>query len=335
MRTSLLQERRPLLRAIAVNSGNANACTGSSGMTAAEAVAAATARLIGCDADEVLTCSTGVIGVPLPSDRICDALPRLRDAARPDGWYDAATAIMTTDDAPKIAWHDAGGARVVGIAKGAGMIAPNMATMLAFICTDARLESVALDALLNDAVATSFNRVIVDGDQSTNDTVILAATGAVDADEQALAEAVREVCLDLALMIVRDGEGARRVGRIDVHGAQNDADAERVARAIGLSPLVKTALYGADPNWGRIAMAAGNAGVVLDEMDLTIEVGGEVLYRDGVSHMTTDVEARAAAAMQQDEVPIRVRIGNGPGKVTVWASDLGHEYITCNADYRS
>ncbi|RMF18973.1 MAG: bifunctional glutamate N-acetyltransferase/amino-acid acetyltransferase ArgJ [Candidatus Dadabacteria bacterium] len=327
---------RPLLRAIVVNSGNANACTGHSGMAAAESVATAAARELGCDPSQVLTCSTGVIGVPLPDDRICAALPDLVGALDPAGWARASAAIMTTDNGPKTAWREIGGVRIVGIAKGAGMIAPNMATMLAYVCTDADLDEATLDDMLAAAVDASFNRIIVDGDQSTNDTVVLAATGKVAVrDRGAVAQAIREVCLELALMIVRDGEGARRIGRITVEGAPNDADALRIARTIGLSPLVKTALYGGDPNWGRIAAAAGNAGVPLDEFDLVIEVGGEVLYRNGDNCMTADVEARAAAAMAQDEVPIRVVVGNGSGTATIWASDLGHEYVTCNADYRS
>ncbi len=340
----LAQRPRPALRAIVVNAGNANACTGQGGVRAAERTAAAAAALLGCAPDEVVVSSTGVIGVPLPVERIEAALPAARAACSSAGWAAAGEAIRTTDAWLKISHRpvrDVSGAVVGvvgGIAKGAGMIAPNMATMLCYLATDLPLGDDELDSALRAAVDGSFNIAIVDGDQSTNDTVVLAATGAaavaVDAALRAsFAAALAEVCTELARSIVRDGEGARRIADIVVEGAPDDAAARRMARAIGTSPLVKTALYGGDPNWGRIAAAAGSIGVPIREEELTVELGGVAMFERGEPH--PEREAAAARAMQADEVPIRVIVGQGPGRGRIWASDLGHEYITCNADYRS
>lgn len=335
---------RPRLRAIVVNAGNANACTGESGMRAANATADAVALLLGCAADEVLVSSTGVIGVPLPVEKIEAALPAALDARTGDGWAAAAEAIRTTDTWPKISSREVrdGAGAVVGvvggIAKGAGMIAPNMATMLCYLATDLALDEHDLDAALRAAVDESFNLAIVDGDQSTNDTVVLAATGlspaTVDAAVRAaFSAALAEVCGELARSIVRDGEGARRFADIVVEGASDDVAARRIARAIGASPLVKTALYGGDPNWGRIAAAAGAVGVPIREDELIVEIGGVTLFERGEPH--PEREQAAAQAMRAEEVAFRIVVGKGSGRGRVWASDLGHEYVTCNADYRS
>ncbi len=308
-------------------------------------MARAVSQTLDCDEHEVLVSSTGVIGVPLPLHKIRAGIPAAAGSLTASGWDDCAAAIMTTDDGSKVftlpvqlADGSAVG-KVSGIAKGAGMIAPNMATMLCYLCTDVEALPSELDDVLQTAVNHSFNRIIVDGDQSTNDTVVLVATGksqakVLEREElvQALEKAVQAVCQELALMIVRDGEGARRIARITVEGALSDTDAEIVAREIGSSPLFKTALYGADPNWGRIAMAAGKTNVVLLEEMLEIEVGGVMLFRRG-ENLAAENLAEAEQAMQQDTVPIRVRIGKGNGAATVWASDLGYEYVRLNAEY--
>lgn len=337
------EPRRPL-RAVLVNAGNANACTGPEGVVAAGAMAEAAAAALACAPEEIAVASTGVIGVPLPVERIEAALPGLRDALRPDGWMAAAEAIRTTDAWPKMVRReirDADGSllgSIGGIAKGAGMIAPNMATMLAFLATDLALTDAELDSHLRAAVDDSFNLAIVDGDQSTNDTVLLAATGRAGrlrtADAaRAFAAALAEVCAELARSIVRDGEGARRLAEIRVRGASDAAAAARVARAIGNSPLVKTAIYGGDPNWGRIAAAAGACGVPMREEDLTVSIGGVAMFEAG--RPRPEREDAAAAAMAGHEVLIEVVVGAGAGQARVWASDLGHEYVTCNADYRT
>lgn len=344
LEAQLAGQPRPALRAIVVNAGNANACTGEGGVQAARRTAEAAATLVGCAADEVIVSSTGVIGVPLPVERIEAALPAAAAACAAAGWGAAGDAIRTTDAWPKISHRpicDADGAVVGvvgGIAKGAGMIAPNMATMLCYLATDLRLDDAQLDAALQGAVRDSFNIAIVDGDQSTNDTVVLAATGASpavvgDATLAAFRAALGEVCAELARSIVRDGEGARRLADIVVEGAPDDEAAQRMARAIGTSPLVKTALYGGDPNWGRIAAAAGSIGVPIREDELTVELGGVAMFEQGAPR--PEREAAAAAAMQAEEVVIRVVVGRGRGRGRIWASDLGHEYVTCNADYRS
>jgi glutamate N-acetyltransferase/amino-acid N-acetyltransferase len=305
-------------------------------------MARAAAIALGCDADEIAIASTGVIGVPLPDHKIRASLPELVRELAADGWTAAATAICTTDRAPKIASRrikvaDAD-VTVGGIAKGAGMIAPSMATMLAFVATDAHADAPTLDQIVRSAASETFNRIIVDGDRSTNDTLIVVATGAASADASdpvvrgALTTAVTDVCRDLALKIVRDGEGARRIAEITVEGARNAADAEVLARAVGHSNLFKTALYGGDPNWGRIAAAVGSREIAVLEETLEIEIAGVPMFHRG-KVADAAARARAAAAMQAPVVPVRVRIGRGPGAATVWASDLGHEYVTCNADY--
>jgi glutamate N-acetyltransferase/amino-acid N-acetyltransferase len=334
-------------RAVVVNAGNANVFTGRAGAEAVEATAKATARLLGCGPHEVFVASTGVIGEVLPHEKLIAALPDLHDSVTPDGWEAAARGIMTTDTFPKASTRTAsiGGTevRITGIAKGSGMIAPDMATMLCFIVTDARIPPVLLQDMLSRGVKRSFNATTVDSDTSTSDTVLLFATGAVDhpkvpkSDPKMLRgfrDALDEILLDLALQVVRDGEGAQKLIRIDVTGAVSDKSAKRIGMAIANSPLVKTAIAGEDANWGRIVMAVGKAGEPADRDQLSIGVGGTWMARDGAVVAGYD-EAPVVAHMKGREIEIAVDIGLGRGKSTVWTCDLTHGYIDINGSYRS
>ncbi|MDO8880839.1 MAG: bifunctional glutamate N-acetyltransferase/amino-acid acetyltransferase ArgJ [Coriobacteriia bacterium] len=334
-----------MLRAVVVNAGNANACTGEPGLSDAREMAAATARELACAPGEVAVCSTGVIGVPLPVHRviagIAEAVAGL-DRATADG---AAEAIMTTDTFPKqlaIAVEVAGRTfKVGGMAKGSGMIQPDMATMLAFITTDAPLDPAACDALLRAAVARSFNRITVDSDTSTNDTCILMASGAegggplatgTDAYD-AVAAAILEVATALAQMVVRDGEGATKFVAITVRGAATEADAERAARSIANSPLFKTALFGEDANWGRVAMALGKSGAEVDAARFDIALAGILTCAAGTA-VAFD-EAEAARALAEPEIDVLVDLHLGDGVATVWTCDFSYDYVRINGDYRS
>jgi len=332
-------------RAVIVNSGNANACTGEQGLADVRATAEAAAGALGVPVEEVLVASTGVIGVPLPVVKICDAVPGLVDGLSSTGGSIAARAIMTTDTAAKeVAVRlDIGETTVTvgGMAKGAGMIAPRMATMLAFITTDAPIETGPLDAALREAVNRSFNCISVDGDSSTNDTVIVMANGAAGgpaiAAETAqygrFRDALDMVCRELALMIVRDGEGATRVMEVHVAGAIDDRDARRVARAVAESLLVKTAVAGGDPNWGRVACAVGYSGVEIEPANVGVSIGDVEVMHGG--RPATYSEQTVAAVMGQSEVPIRIELGLGEGEATFWSCDLTDEYVRINARYRS
>ncbi|MCE2483734.1 MAG: bifunctional glutamate N-acetyltransferase/amino-acid acetyltransferase ArgJ [Alphaproteobacteria bacterium] len=334
-------------RALVVNAGNANAATGAQGLAAVRRTAEAAARLVGCRAEEVYVCSTGVIGEQMPVDRLTAALPGLHARLAEGAWAEAAAAIMTTDTFPKGASARAEIAgepvTLAGIAKGSGMIAPDMATMLAYVFTDAALPAAVLRPALRRAVNRSFNAITVDGDTSTNDTCLLFATGAAhnmrirrSADRRlaGFRAALEAVLSDLARQIVRDGEGARKFVSIAVSGAASEAAARRLGLAIANSPLVKTALAGEDPNWGRIVAVAGRAGVPFDQAQLAIWIGAERAARGGVADPAFD-EPAAARHMQGQEVEIAVEIGAGPGTATVWTCDLTHGYIDINADYRS
>ena len=325
--------------AILVNSGNANAFTGRHGDGSVRALCEAAAGALGLPASRVLTASTGVIGERLPHERVVGALDALASELREDALMDAARAIMTTDTFPKGASEvietPHGPATVAGIAKGSGMIAPDMATMLAFVFTDARVPQDRLRAMLPGLAGRSFNRVTVDGDTSTSDTLLLAATGRGPAVEDAALEAaLGRVMLDLAHQVVRDGEGASRFVTVSVSGARNDADAHRVARAVADSPLVKTAVAGSDPNWGRIVMAVGKSGARADRDRLAIRIGPVEAAREGWISPLYDEDA-AAAHMRGDEVTLAVDLGIGPGRATVWTCDLTARYVEINADYRS
>ena len=335
-------------RAILVNSGNANAFTGRLGEASVRRCVAAAASALGSAREEVFLASTGVIGEPLADERITAGLPDLTAALSEDGWAAAASAIMTTDTFPKLATRRAriGGVTVQinGIAKGSGMIAPDMATMLAFVATDAKLPAPVLRALLREASDRSFNCITVDGDTSTSDTLLLAATGAAPAhpriaraDDPKLKDfraKLQDLLTDLACQVVRDGEGARKFITLDVSGADSDAAARRIGLAIANSPLVKTAIAGEDANWGRIVMAVGRAGEKADRDRLKIAIGGIKVAARGQRVPDYD-ETPIAAHMKGSEIAIAVDVGVGKGRARVWTCDLTHGYIDINADYRS
>lgn len=330
-------------RAVLINTGSANACTGQRGLVDAHASAALAAELLGCRPEEVFTLSTGVIGLPLDMEAMQRGIAALVPALRPDGWSDAAEAIMTTDTRPKLASVPlSSGAVIAGMAKGAGMIAPHMATMLAVIVTDAALPADLLTALLRTAVERSFNRIVVDGDMSTNDTVLLLGNGAAGSTPPDLAEfeqALTALCVELAQAIVRDGEGATRFVTVEVTGAANEAEARAVARQIAMSPLVKTAFYGADANWGRILAAAGYSGVDLDPARLSLwllDAQGTPAIQLVAGGEPADYDERAAIAlMQTDTWGVRLDLGLGEARSHVWTCDLSHDYVTINGHYRT
>ncbi|AKF07221.1 Glutamate N-acetyltransferase [Sandaracinus amylolyticus] len=331
-------------RAVLVNSGNANACTGKAGLDATKRTTEAVAERLGISAKAVLPASTGVIGAVLPAETIVRGSDRLIEALSSEGGADFARAIMTTDQWPKVACAQIRIGRetatVLGIAKGAGMIHPDMATTLGFVITDAGASPALLRKLLKAAIDPTFNAVSVDGDTSTNDTVLLMASGkagtvrAGSKEAATLQAALTEVLGALAKSIVRDGEGARHVARIEVEGLANDRAARAVARTIATSPLVKTALHGRDANWGRILAAAGRAGVVFDPDRAEIRIGDETIVRGGMP-VGKDAEARAATILQAAEYTIRVTLGKGRGRAHYLTCDLGPDYVAVNANYRS
>ncbi|MFC7734653.1 bifunctional glutamate N-acetyltransferase/amino-acid acetyltransferase ArgJ [Roseomonas sp. GCM10028921] len=334
-------------RALVVNAGNANVFTGRAGVETVEATAAAAGALVGSAPSEVFLASTGVIGQVLPHAKLTAALPALHATLKETGWADAARGIMTTDTFPKAAARTATihGTKVtiLGIAKGSGMVAPDMATMLCFVATDAAIPAAALQSALRRGVEASFNRTTVDSDTSTSDTVLLFATGQAGHDRvpafpgdalddfQAQLEAL---LLDLALQVVRDGEGAQKLVKVGVKGATSDSSAKRVAMAIANSPLVKTAIAGEDANWGRIVMAVGKAGEPADRDRLSVAIGGVWMARDGGVVEGYD-EAPVVDHMKGREIDIEVDLGLGRGEATVWTCDLTHGYIDINGSYRS
>jgi glutamate N-acetyltransferase/amino-acid N-acetyltransferase len=338
-------------RALVVNSGNANAFTGMRGKEAVETTVRMAAQAAGCAAQEVFVASTGVIGEPLDAGKFAGVLDRLAGEAREDGFADAARAIMTTDTFAKLAARTAeiGGVTVTlnGIAKGSGMIAPDMATMLGFLFTDAPVGRSALQALLARHTATTFNAITVDGDTSTSDTLLLFATGTATergaprietADDPRLADfsrALHDLMHELALAIIKDGEGVSKIMTIHVEGAETDAAARRIALSIANSPLVKTAVAGGDANWGRVVMAVGKAGEAADRDRLVIWFGDILVAKDGMRAPDYS-EAAASEHVRGREIVIRTDVGTGgPGRATVWGCDLTPEYIAINADYRS
>ncbi len=339
-------------RMLVVNAGNANVFTGKAGRDACAATAGAAAQLADCPPKQVFVASTGVIGEVLPHDKLIAVLPALQASLAADNWEAAARGIMTTDTFPKAATREAaiGGTtvRIAGIAKGSGMIAPDMATMLCFVFTDAKIPADALQAMLKKGVDASFNCTTVDSDTSTSDTVLLVATGQAThpripaAETKAarnrmlagFAKALNDVLLDLALQVTGDGEGAQKRVRIDVTGAVNARSAKKIAMAVANSPLVKTAIAGEDANWGRIVMAVGKAGEPADRDRLAIAVGGVWMARDGGVVPDYD-EAPVVAHMKGREIAIAVDLGLGDGRATAWTCDLTHGYIDINAAYRS
>lgn len=327
--------------AILVNSGNSNAFTGKGGVASVEAITAAVAKTCNIPQARVFTSSTGVIGEPLPHDRITAVLDILASDSSSDGIEAAAKAIMTTDTFPKGAAAsveiDGKTVSIAGIAKGSGMIAPDMATMLVYIFTDAKIEQSALQQLVSASNDATFNCITVDSDTSTSDSLIVAATGtsgvAVDTDKD-FANALHGVMLDLAHQVVRDGEGATKFVEISVTGAASDADAKIHAMSIANSPLIKTAIAGEDPNWGRVVMAVGKSGAAADRDLLSIRFGDVEVAKDGWRSESYS-EEDAAAHMKGENIRIGVDIGIGKGAATVWTCDLTHGYIAINADYRS
>jgi glutamate N-acetyltransferase/amino-acid N-acetyltransferase len=327
--------------AILVNSGNSNAFTGSAGVTAVAAITQGVASALGIPQSRVFTSSTGVIGEPLPHDRITAALDRLRSGLSGSGIAGAARAIMTTDTFPKGATRtvdvDGQSVRIAGIAKGSGMIAPDMATMLVYIFTDAQIGFEALQWLVSRHCDSTFNCITVDSDTSTSDTLLVAATGTSGIDvtgNDAFSAGLHDVMDDLARQVVRDGEGATKFVTVSVTGAADNDDARKVAFAIANSPLVKTAIAGEDPNWGRIVMAVGKSGAEADRDRLSIRFGDVSVARNG--KVDPDyVEATAAAHMKGEEIDIHVDLGLREGTATVYTCDLTAQYIAINADYRS
>ena len=328
-------------QAIIINSGNANAYTGDVGLRDAEAMAEATAKALGIPTTSVYVASTGVIGEPLPIDRIISAIPILAARLSPSGGHAAAEAMITTDTFTKevIVSGQIGGAmvRIGGMAKGSGMIHPNMATMLAFLTTDAALSQAHLQAALREAVGSTFNCITVDGETSTNDMVLcLAREGGVvvqnSANDRRFVALLQAACLSLAKMIVQDGEGATKRIELEVKGAPDHHDAKRVAMTIAKSLLVKTAFFGEDANWGRIVAAIGNAGVRTDASKIDLTVGEVPLVRRGVY---LGAEKEIAPLLQQREIQLTVHLHNGWGTATVWTSDLSAEYVRINASYRT
>ncbi len=339
-----LKKSRGRVRAIIVNSGNANACTGRAGMRVAEQTALATSKRLGLLPEEVLVASTGVIGVPLNLDLILKQLPVLQQKLSAENAAAVARAIMTTDSYPKssVLETEIRGKHLclAGVAKGAGMIHPHMATMLSFVTTDADVEPHVLQKMLRTAVDFSFNRITVDGDTSTNDTVVALASGVSGVRIRPGTPAgarfqagLTELCQTLAKMIVKDGEGATKIARIEVSGGRNAADADRVARAIATSPLVKTAIAGSDPNWGRILCAAGYSGARIDPSKVDIRVNGLVLCKRGLDAGFD--EAAARKELDRKEHTIQVDLHQGRSRAWVWTCDFTHDYIRINASYRT
>jgi glutamate N-acetyltransferase / amino-acid N-acetyltransferase len=326
------------LRAIVVNSGNANACTGDEGERSAVRMAQAAAEKIGCDPHEVAVASTGVIGVPLPVERIAAAVSAISLGA--GAWNEVAKAIMTTDTRPKLISVDVplaqGVVHLRGVAKGAGMIHPNMATMLAFVMTDAEVASDELQEMLEDAADASFNLISIDGDTSTNDTLLLLANGASGIeprgnDLKKFSAAVRGVCETLAREILADGEGVTKVFEVRISGAASAEDARRAARTITTSNLVKTAIHGADPNWGRILAAAGRSGAKVDQTKASVHIADVVVFEKG-SPCAFDSDA-VRRRFEQKDITIGVDLGVGSEGAHAWGTDLSAEYVRINAEY--
>ncbi|WNW11681.1 bifunctional glutamate N-acetyltransferase/amino-acid acetyltransferase ArgJ [Pseudomonas sp. DTU_2021_1001937_2_SI_NGA_ILE_001] len=336
------------VRYLLTNTGNANAGTGEPGLAAAKRTCDALAQLTGVATDAVLPFSTGVIGEPLPVEKIEGALQAALDDLSEDNWAAAATGIMTTDTLPKGAsrqfQHDGVTVTVTGISKGAGMIRPNMATMLGYIATDAKVSQNVLQDLIRDGANKSFNRITIDGDTSTNDCCMLIATGQANVPEvteakgalfEALKKAVFEVCMEVAQAIVRDGEGATKFVTVEVNGGGNHQECLDVGYAVAHSPLIKTALFASDPNWGRILAAVGRAGV--PELDVSkIDVFlGEVCIASKGGRAASYTEAQGAEVMAREEITIRIELGRGDCSETIWTTDLSHEYVKINAEYRT
>lgn len=345
---AMLKNDPTQMRAVVVNSKIANVCTGEQGKQNTAKMAALVAEQLGCEPSQVLVMSTGIIGPQLPMDKIAKGIQDAADSLTPNGWQNASLGIMTTDTRPKRASIQCDGYSIVGIAKGSGMIAPNMATMLSVIVTDADIPAPILDSALRKAANVSYNRITVDGDTSTSDTVLLFANGqsGVTIEEgQALSDfetALTQLCQQLSYEIVRDGEGATKFISITVEGAPDDHTAWQIANTIACSPLVKTAFAGSDANWGRIMAAAGRAGVTFDQYkaNLWFDYGIKGIRENALqvfqNGLPTDyLEKDAAAIFAATDISVKLQLGEGDGSSTVWTCDLSHGYVSINADYRS
>jgi len=332
-------------RAIVANSGNANACTGEQGMADAQKMTSLVSSLLGVDDNDVLVASTGVIGHMLPMDKIASGIEKAVNALSPDGGMSALRGIMTTDTRPKESWAsvEINGVevRIGGIAKGAGMIDPNVATMLSFITTDAAITPELLDLAIRKSADVSYNCLTVDGDTSTNDTVIILANGMSgcrmidreNSDFEIFSKALDTVTIDLAKQIAADGEGATKIVEVEVVGARSADDCKKIAKTIANSPLVKTALYGSDPNWGRVLAAAGRAGVAFDPNSVDLLFGQIKLVESGAP-VPFD-QAAANKYLQGQEIIIRVKVGDGPDSARVWTCDFSYDYVKINAEYHT
>lgn len=330
---------RGTAKCVVINSGNANAFTGKKGVEAVTMTAQAAAGVFGCPVEDVYLASTGVIGEPMDASNFAVHLKAAEGDASLDGWRQCAETIMTTDTYPKLSGRtfetNGKSYQINGIAKGSGMIAPDMATMLSFIVTDFPIETAKMQALLKDAVEPSFNSITVDSDTSTSDTVLLFSVGeGEEADIAGFVAALNEVCHDLAMGIIRDGEGATKQVEINVSGAVSDQSAKKIAFAIANSPLVKTAIAGRDANWGRVVMAVGKAGEPAERDRLKISFGDIVVAEDG-ERVADYSEEAASEIMQGDIIPISIDLGLGSGQARVWTCDLTKGYVTINGDYRS
>jgi glutamate N-acetyltransferase/amino-acid N-acetyltransferase len=323
------------MQAIVVNSGNANAVTGDRGLDNAADMTASTASELDIDAGQTMVMSTGVIGHQLPMEKVTHGILDAIKALSYEGGHDAARSIMTTDTRPKEVAVKIGAVTVGGMCKGAAMIHPNMATMLGIITTDAKVGRAALQAALNAAVNVSFNRISVDGDTSTNDTVIVLANGMSGVAPEAadFQAALSYVCAELAKMIVRDAEGASKFITLRVSGARSEAEAHQVASTIATSPLVKTAIYGRDANWGRVLAAAGRSGVAIEPARISLKFGALTVLKDGTP-LAFD-EAEALRILTEKDIDIALDLGQGTASTTMWTCDLTHEYVSLNADYRT
>jgi glutamate N-acetyltransferase/amino-acid N-acetyltransferase len=334
-----LAKNNRAIRAVIANSGCANACTGDAGLNDTRATAEETAKALGIRADQVLVLSTGVIGQRLPMEKIRVGVSQAVTSLKADGGADASRAIMTTDTKPKTFHVQGSKFNIGGMCKGAGMIHPNMATMLAVITTDAKIAPDLLDRALHAAVNQSFNRISIDGDMSTNDTVLVLANGASgyelrNSEElKKFTESLTQVCVNLAKQLVRDGEGVTKFVELNITGARDEADAVRVAKAIANSPLTKTAIYGGDANWGRVIAAAGYSGVEVEPAKMKLWFGEVNVFANGMP--TNFDEADSTQAIAGNEVFIRLDLGQGNASATVWTCDLSHDYVTINGKYRT
>ncbi len=335
-----------ICQAVIVNSGNANCCTGDKGMRDARDMTKRVAEELGVEEEWVLVASTGVIGVPLPIEKVSEAIPKAVESLSADGFYDFSTSILTTDQFPKTVsevfrMDDGGEFMITAVAKGAGMICPDMATMLCFVCTDVQASSEVLATSLGQAVDYSFNRITVDGDTSTNDTVIILANGMSDAalvtetDRWRFQQALDSVLMELAKMIVRDGEGATKLIEVSVQGARSDKDADRVARVVADSTLVKTAFFGEDVNWGRILAAVGRSGVEVQPEKVNVFFDTIQVVRNGCGCGASS-EEEARKTIQRNEISLSIDLNTGgTGHASVYTSDLTLDYVKLNAHYRT